>query len=61
MKIFKWDSATDDLGVIIPDEVIAGLGLQEGDEVHISANPDGSIMIARTSVKANDGEVSAGD
>lgn len=61
MKVFKWDARSDDLGVIIPDEVIAGLGLQDGDEVDISANPDGSIVIARTSVKANDGDVSSGE
>ncbi|TFV68800.1 AbrB/MazE/SpoVT family DNA-binding domain-containing protein [Bradyrhizobium frederickii] len=44
MKVFKWD---DDLAVVLPQELIDGLALKDGDEIEIVAT-GGSATTAET-------------
>ena len=45
MKVIKLDDQTGELGLLIPDEIAAELGLKEGDEVELTAGPNRTIVI----------------
>ena len=47
MKIFKWDDNSGDLGVCLPDDLVKRLGIQEGDEVEVTADASGALLIAK--------------
>ncbi len=47
MKIFKWDDNSGDLGVCLPDDLVERLGLKEGDEVEVTADASGALLIAK--------------
>ena len=47
-EVRSWLLQVDDDGVItFPDEVLDGLGWEEGDDIYFDPQPDGSIVLSK--------------
>ena len=60
MKVIKFDDKSGDLGLLRPDDIVANLGLKEGDNVELIEGPNGTVIVPWPENKQNaDGESGA--
>ena len=60
MKVIKFDDKSGELGLLIPDDIVANLGLKEGDNVELINGPNGTVIVSWPENKKNaDGESGA--
>ena len=45
MKVIRFDDQTGELGLLVPDDIVAEIGLKEGDNVELVEGPKGTLII----------------